>query len=174
MKSSIFSTLIGYVKDLFLGARSIVSSSWTAVPYLFGAGEWRKEVTEQYPDPVSSRTGDDLPPKSRGLLFNDIEKCTGCKDCERACPVQCIRIETETEPEPNKTWVAVYEIDFGKCIYCGICADVCQPGSLVHTKDYEMAQFSKDQMKANFGRGTVSVELREKWARLRKSEEFLW
>src|SRR5690242_11533402 len=93
MRYSFFSNIFLYIENIFRGAWSISGSCMTALRYAVRWGELRKEVTEGYPDPISSKTADDLPQRSRGLLFNDIDRCTGCKECERVCPTRCIRIE---------------------------------------------------------------------------------
>ncbi len=172
-QGSVFSTLAAYLKGVFRGVRSVFGSTKTALPYLFSfsSGDLRKEVTEQYPDPVSSRTADDLPPRSRGLLFNDIEKCTGCKDCEKVCPVQCITIENEKGPDAQKTWVAVFDIDFGRCTFCGLCVESCQPQSLVHTRQFEGSVYSMTDLVASFGRGRVTPEQRTKWEAIRRANQ---
>jgi formate hydrogenlyase subunit 6/NADH:ubiquinone oxidoreductase subunit I len=171
--NSIFSTVLQYVRDVFQGVHSVWTSCMTSIPYLFNfsAGEYRKEVTEQYPDPISSKTVDDLPPRSRGLLFNDIDRCTGCRECEQTCPTQCIDVETEVGSDDSKVWVAVFDIDFSKCTFCGLCAEVCQPTSLVHTKQYEGAVYKLTDMIARFGRGFVTQEQREKWTLMRQAAE---
>ncbi len=161
----------GYFKKVFRGIKSVIGSFSTAVPYLFGSGDLRKEVTEQYPDPVSSRTPDDLPPRTRGLLFNDIERCTGCQECERVCPVQCITVANELGADPSKMWVAVFDIDFSRCIFCGLCVEACQPASLTHTKQYEGAVYELPNLVASFGRGRITPAQREKWAQMRKEKE---
>jgi formate hydrogenlyase subunit 6/NADH:ubiquinone oxidoreductase subunit I len=170
-QASVFSSLRSYLSDVFLACRSVWNSCVTALPYLFSAGENRKEVTEQYPDPISSRTSEDLPPRTRGLLFNDIDRCTGCKECEKVCPTQCIRVETEPGADETKLWVATFDIDFSKCIFCGLCVEVCQPQSLTHTKQYEGAVYLVEDMSTSFGRGHVTPEQREKWEDLRRSRE---
>ena len=172
MKESIFSTVIYYLGNVQRGCRSVIGTAFTVFPYLFGMGNHMKEVTEQYPDPVSSRTEDDLPPKTRGLLFNDINRCTGCQMCEKICPVQCIKVEVETMPDVTKKWVGVFDIDFGKCIFCGLCVESCQPASLVHTKKYERAVFDVGELVVSFGRGRVSPELKKKWSSMRAGEDF--
>lgn len=171
MSGSVFSSLRQYFRAVTQGARSIIRSCVTAAPYLFSAGDLRKEVTEQYPDPVSSRTADDLPPRTRGLLFNDIERCSGCRDCERVCPANCISIEEEPGADPSKVWVSVFDIDFAKCMFCGLCAEVCAPQSLVHTKQFEGAVFLKPDLTAGFGRGKITAEQRSKWAAMRRATE---
>ncbi len=170
---SIFSTIGQYFRGVFLGVRSLFGSASTAAPYLLNvnSGDLRKEVTEQYPDPVSSKTADDLPPRTRGLLHNDIEKCIGCRECEYVCPVQCIHVETESLPDTSKIWVSVFNIDFAKCIFCGLCAEVCQPASLVHTKQFEGAVYDVRDLVASFGRGHITQELRNKWLRQKEDSQ---
>ncbi|MGE4107422.1 MAG: 4Fe-4S dicluster domain-containing protein [Bacteriovoracia bacterium] len=170
MKDTLISTLMSYAVQVGAGVRSVLVSAVSGFHYLFNTGELRKEITEQYPDPVSSRTEDDLPPRTRGLLFNDIDRCTGCQECERICPVKCITVETEHGPDPSKKWVSVYDIDFGQCIFCGLCVEACHPGSLVHTKQFEGAVYDVSNLVTTFGRGRISPEQREKWIQARQRE----
>lgn len=171
MRISVFSTIIEYFRNVLRGVHSILRSSFTTVPYLFSFGDKVKEVTEQYPDPVSSRGEDDLPPRTRGLLYNDINKCTGCLECQNACPVQCINIEIEPQNDGGKKWVSIFNVDFGRCMFCGICAEVCEPCSLVHTKQFEGAVYELSDLVTAFGRGKISEEQRERLRQLRKQGE---
>ena len=171
MNASIFSAFAGYIEESYRQVKSLFVAAMTSLPYLFSAGDLRKEVTEQYPDPISSKTADDLPPRTRGLLSNDINKCTGCKDCVLTCPTQCIHIETEPGEDASKTWVSEFKIDFSRCIFCGLCVDVCEPRSLTHTKKYEAAGYEISDLSKDFGRGTITPEQRQKWAKLRKQRE---
>ncbi len=170
MIRSIFSTIFEYFREFVFGLRSAIRAAFGSLPYLFSATELRKEITEQYPDPVSSKTEDDLPARTRGLLMNEIERCTGCGDCVKVCPVTCIHLETEPGPDIGKRWVSLFDIDFGKCIFCGICSSVCIPRSLTHTKAFEASNLDRSPLVVSFGRGRVSEELKEKWRRLRQSE----
>lgn len=168
---SIFDAVFHYFLGVWSFIRAFFGSFFTAFPYLVGMGEFRKEVTEQYPDPISSRTEDDLPPRTRGLLFNDIERCTGCRECERVCPTECFIVETHEGPEASKLWVSTFDIDLSRCVFCGLCVEVCQPQSLVHTRKYEGAARKTSGMVKRFGRGEITPEQREKWAILRKQRE---
>jgi len=167
------STFMNYVKAVWRGFRSLSESFATALPYLLNvkSGDLKKEVTEQYPDPVSSRDADELPPRTRGLLFNDIERCTGCRECTAVCPVQCITVETEPSASPNKVWVSVFDIDFSRCIFCGLCVEACSPQSLVHTRNYERSVTKPSELVASFGRGRITPEQRTKWAKIRQAKE---
>jgi len=170
---SIFSLIRKYWFNIFRSLVSVWGSAFAIFPYLFGIGSQRKKVTEEYPDPVSSKTDDDLPSKTRGLLENDMKKCTGCQECEKVCPTNAIEVKNELGSSESKNWVAVFNIDYGRCIFCGLCVESCQPQSLVHTKKYEFATDRPDRLIVGFGKGWVSPELRRKWVTMREQEEFL-
>lgn len=166
--SSVFSAVGAFLVRLWRALRSVSLACMTTLPYLFRWGDRRREATEQYPDPISSRTADDLPPRTRGLLFNDIERCTGCRECERICPTQAIYVGTEPGADNNKLWVSAFDIDFARCIFCGLCTEVCEPASLTHTRQYEGSAYDRRDLVAGFGRGQVTQEQRSKWAALRR------
>src|SRR5690349_10911975 len=107
-----------YCKTLWRGCETLLMALKTTFPYMVGASENYREVTEEYPDRVSARMPEDLPPRYRGFLLNDIERCSGCRYCAEVCPIDCIRIETEPGPERNLSWVAVYDVDLSKCMFC--------------------------------------------------------
>lgn len=125
------------------------------IRHLINSDEMRRIDTEFYPDPVSSRNKDDFPARTRGLIFNEIEKCTGCGDCVRVCPTKCIQLEAEPIPDSKKTWVKVYDVDFSNCIFCGKCVEVCDPQSLTQTKEIQPAVYSPKDLIMGFGRGKL-------------------
>jgi formate hydrogenlyase subunit 6/NADH:ubiquinone oxidoreductase subunit I len=59
----------------------------------------RKPYTVQYPDRMPVRVQDTLPFRYRGILEVDLEICTGCLACERACPIDCIVIVVDKDPQ---------------------------------------------------------------------------
>ena len=90
-------------------------------------------VTSNYPEVEPT-----LPKGYRGHLFNNIEKCTGCKSCARACPIDCFAIETEMS-EGTKLHISRFDIDLSKCIYCGLCEYACPHDCLHMTRDYRVS-----------------------------------
>jgi NADH-quinone oxidoreductase subunit I len=83
---------------------------------------------------TDSRTGN--PPNARGSIALDPSACTSCMLCARECPDWCIHIDSHAETEqvqdagpgarPRTIHVLDrFAIDFGLCLYCGICIDVC-------------------------------------------------
>ncbi|NDF14144.1 4Fe-4S dicluster domain-containing protein [bacterium] len=125
------------------------------IEHFLNVRETRKVDTEYYPDPVSSRGKDDFPARARGLVFNEIEKCTACGECVKVCPTRCIRVEARINERNNRAWVSRFEVDFSNCVFCGLCVDVCEPNSLVQTKEVQAAVFDRADLVTNFGRGEL-------------------
>ncbi len=123
--------------------------------HFFNREDIRRIDTEFYPDPVSSRSKDDFPARARGLIFNEIEKCTGCGDCIKVCPTACILLEAEPIQQSKKMRVNVFDIDFANCIFCGRCVEVCDPQSLIQTKEIQPAVFEAKDLMMGFGRGKL-------------------
>ena len=61
------------------------------------------------------------------------ENCTSCMLCVRECPTWCIELdahqEVVTEPGARRPRTVnvldSFTIDWGLCMYCGICVEVC-------------------------------------------------
>ena len=116
-------------------------------------------VTLQYPREVIP-----TPLNGRYRLYNNIEDCIGCGQCERACPISCIAIETikvapddlalcgkTSDGQQKKFWVPVFDIDVAKCMTCGMCTTVCPTECLVHTPVSDFSEFNRSNMLYHFG-----------------------
>jgi len=106
----------------------------------------RKPSTVQYPDRVPLRVQDTLPFRYRGILEVDLEICTGCLACERACPIDCIVIGATKDKQTKQMILTRFDIDIAKCMYCGLCSEPCPTGSIHHTPEFEGADFSLESM----------------------------
>lgn len=117
-------------------------------------------VTVQYPT-VKMK----LPERSRNRLYVNIEDCIGCDQCSKACPVDCIEIETiKSGPDDNlgvtssgskkKLHVPVFNIDIAKCCYCGLCVYPCPTECIYMTPVYEFSEFDRNNLIYNFSKMT--------------------
>jgi formate hydrogenlyase subunit 6/NADH:ubiquinone oxidoreductase subunit I len=115
----------------------------------------RKPSTVQYPDRVDIRIQDTLPFRYRGILEVDLEICTGCLACERACPIDCIVIDATKDKQTKAMVMTRFDIDIAKCMYCGLCSEPCPTGSIHHTPEFEGADFSLESMVRRFVKDPV-------------------
>jgi len=119
-------------------------------------------ITVQYPDERL-----DLPVGSRGIpvLLSDAEgnlKCVACELCARACPVECIEIQSHREEGKKIKVLDVYNLDATWCMYCGLCVEACPFDALAMSDQYELADydlknlvFDRDRL-AEIGRRQVT------------------
>jgi NADH-quinone oxidoreductase subunit I len=91
------------------------------------------------------------PPRARGVIALIEDNCTVCMICARECPDWCIYIEGHQESdEPlaegrrpvTRNVLDRFAIDFGLCMYCGICVETCPFDALrwVPTYDYPTSE----------------------------------
>jgi NADH-quinone oxidoreductase subunit I len=90
-------------------------------------------ITREYPSQPAEAIGN----RQRGHLFNVAEECIVCHACDKACPVDCFKMEMERN-EDNKPHCSRFDIDLSKCIYCGLCVRVCPTDSLSMTQAFEL------------------------------------
>jgi NADH-quinone oxidoreductase subunit I len=110
----------------------------------------RKPYTVQYPDRVPVRVQDTLPFRYRGILDVDLEICTGCLACDRACPIDCIAIAIEKNAQTREIVISQFDIDIAKCMYCGLCSEPCPTGAIHHTTEFEGADYSLESLIRRF------------------------
>jgi len=152
--------MITYFHNVWLGVVTVLASMRVTARHLF-----LPSTTLQYPFekrnlPGWQGTSDKM--FTRHQLEVEIDDCIGCLQCERACPVECIEIDTiKTLPgedlgkastgNPKRLWVARFDIDMEKCCYCGLCVYPC-PTSCIHLTDrYEFSTRDKTEHTFHFG-----------------------
>ena len=118
---------------------------------------FRTPVTIQYPDRMPVRVQDQLPFRYRGILEVDLEICTGCLACERACPIDCIVIEAKKDMKTKEMILSRFDIDMAKCMYCGLCSEPCPTGSIHHTPEFEGADYSLESLMRRFVKDPVAA-----------------
>lgn len=110
----------------------------------------KEKVTVQYPDQLREQY-----PRTRWRHYltrydSGLERCIGCSLCAGACPARCIYVEAaeNTDQErysPGERYATRYEINMLRCIFCGYCQDACPTGAIVLRKDFELANYRRDQ-----------------------------
>jgi NADH-quinone oxidoreductase subunit I len=76
-------------------------------------------------------------------------RCVACMMCETVCPAGCIYIVAEQHPDPRiEKRPASFDIDLGKCVYCGFCVEACPEDAIrMDTHIMDIAAYSRGGMK---------------------------
>jgi NADH-quinone oxidoreductase subunit I len=135
----------------------------------------RKPVTIQYPT-----THREIPERNKGLplLLWDFQAdepyCTGCHACERSCPVECMTVIMKDNPrfaeEKSKRRKIVDEfwIDYGRCMRCGICVEVCNFEAIAMNNTWT------GQEQSRLDRGELVLDLDQLLAQSKKRKIEPW
>lgn len=86
----------------------------------------------------------------RGVIALIPEACTSCMLCVKECPTWCIELDAHhehiEEPGARPRTVSVlddFRIDYGLCMYCGICIEVCPFDALQWKPDFDYASSAR-------------------------------
>ena len=112
----------------------------------------------------------------RSRLHVDMDDCIGCLQCERACPVDCIKIDVIKPPKESdfdcgktshdtqkKMIVPRFTIDMSECMYCNLCVYPCPeeciymvggPNEEKQAIDYEFSQYERKGLIFEFANST--------------------
>jgi len=93
-------------------------------------------ATVKYPFAPISR-----PEYARGKPEHDSEKCLACSACAIACPPNSIQTVVDIT-EGKTTWA----INYGRCVYCGRCEEVCPTGAIKLSSEFELAVMRKEDL----------------------------
>jgi len=163
-----------YLKNTWLGIWTVLVGMNVTLKHMF-----TRSVTIQYPE-VRAPMVD----RARNRLFVNIDDCIGCLQCERACPVDCITIETvkslptedlgvTSNGKKKALWVTKFDIDISKCCYCQLCVFPCPTECIVMTDVYEFSEYKRDDLHYKFATLTPG-EVEEKkinFAKLQAEKE---
>ena len=169
-----------YFQNIYNGIKSLFSGMTITYQHL----NKRRELnaTLQYPHekwPIPDRNiGHEIKEYNviRSRLHVDIDDCIGCLQCERVCPVDCIKIDVVKPPKTSefdcgmtsndtqkKMIVPRFSIDMSECCYCNLCVYPCPeeciymvggPNSEKHEIDYEFSQRERNGLIYEFGVST--------------------
>ncbi len=121
----------GYFTAMWAAGRSVLEGMAVTLAELM-----KQNVTVQYPDRTARPVAEMLPERYRGFLEVDLDICTGCKACERACPIDVIKIDLVKRADGLRGMTR-FDIDIGKCMYCNLCVEDCPVDALPAEGDVE-------------------------------------
>ena len=96
----------------------------SAIQFLSRVKEGKLKLTPPIP----------VPPRFRGKISYDREKCTGCQLCIKVCPTRAI----ELIPEEKKVKIFV-----SRCCFCAQCNDICPVGALSMSDEFLLSNYDK-------------------------------
>lgn len=143
--------MVNVFKDGWLTFKSIFNGMGVTIRHLFSPS-----VTELYPEEKV-----ELPKGARARLFVNIDDCIGCNLCARACPVNCIDIETvqatsdvdlgkTSTGNPKRFWLTKFDIDMAKCMYCDLCVQPCPTECIYMVPEYEYSEYDRSNLVYHF------------------------
>jgi NADH-quinone oxidoreductase subunit I len=129
-------------------------------------GKGRRPFVVQYPEERL-----DYPDAFRGMPVlvareDGSPRCVSCGLCAIACPTSCIEIEPTSIPIPGDGLHPVspsvdaeddavleqcpperFDIDMSRCIFCGVCEEVCPEVAIVMSGLVELAAAERDALR---------------------------
>ncbi|MEW6251923.1 MAG: NADH-quinone oxidoreductase subunit I, partial [Planctomycetota bacterium] len=136
-----------HAREIYQTLKTILIGMRITLKYCFA-----RTVTVQYPDMAPT-----LQARFRGFHWYEIEKCSACKACARACPVDCIYVENSAPRKVERESGMVrggamtrYAIDYSKCMFCGLCCEPC-PTNCLHMGDiHDISGYSRREALVEF------------------------
>src|SRR5688500_13077699 len=117
-------------------------------------------VTRPYPE-----VPDPMPPAARGTPELRPDRCRGHGACAEVCPSGAIALSPAAPRPPQPaTWLPepgdphyrlpeaaldqhrTWQIDYGRCVFCGLCAEVCPEEAITVTGRYELAALHREHL----------------------------
>jgi formate hydrogenlyase subunit 6/NADH:ubiquinone oxidoreductase subunit I len=112
----------------------------------------------------------DQHPRFRGEEFSWYDdRCTGCASCAKYCPLGIIKIVTspseEAVQEGTKYAIDVFDIDIGRCMFCGLCVEACPYDALHMGSGFEESTYTRAELVINVDKLKAAPKKPSQWFR---------
>lgn len=103
--------------------------------------------------------------RHRGIHEYDVDRCISCFQCAKACPVDCIYIESapDEKGKPTKGEAAImtrFDIDYAKCLFCALCVPPCPTECIQLGEKYSLPGHTRDEMVVHFHEGAYPIQVK--------------
>ncbi|MDT8447921.1 MAG: 4Fe-4S binding protein [bacterium] len=154
-----FNNVLNGISSMFEGMSITLASMFTRAQTVQYPEVDPRSVASQRQNYKGNFRG--MPENYRGLLDVEMDICTACLICMRACPIDCIVITNvkcdkrvfngRSGKKAVQTRAATrFDIDLGKCMFCGLCTLPCPTGAIFHTNEFAWNKEDLDSLVKRF------------------------